>query len=565
MIQSYSATLEEGSYTRSPSPEIITACSWRVMTILWMIALIAGLVQTWGNRFYMGNDGVSYLDMADAYLRGDWHDAINGSWNPLYAWLVAIDFSIFHPSPSWEYLSIQLVNFAIYAITVAAFEFFLRAWLARGPSHEIGLRVIAYGLFIWSSLFLIGIWTTNADMLVAAAVYVALGCLVRAQAHVNSRFRPALVLGISLAIGYYGKAVMFPFSLMLLTIAVFVMGLRNALLAGAVFGAFCLPLIVGLSMATGHATIGDTSRVNYAWYVNDVPPRWWQGGPPRAGEPVHPPQITLDSPRVYVYGDTFAAETYPLWYDFAYWYRGVRIWFDPRGLARDLAFNSTWILGRLTREGGGFLLGLVFCIWMCAEKNRIGERLAAAWPALAISCGAILLYNLVHVETRYVGAFATLILLSVFSSAGAPSRSLSFGIATFGLVWAALFAPPPTTGAHYLPSFRHCVNTSWEVARGLEQAGLHENDKVASVDYSNRNNVFWARLAKVHIVAETDRSVDFWRLSDQDQRRILEAMRRTGAAIAVSDSPPLERSREIGWQRVGSTEFYSYRLIEHRN
>lgn len=529
---------------------------------LWIIALALGLIQTWGNRFYMGNDGVSYLDMADAYLRGDWRTAINGSWNPLYAWLVALDFMIFHPSPYWEYVTIQLLNFGIYALTVATFEFFLRGWLMCRPSHQTEVRLIGYGLFVWSSLFQIGIWTTNADMLVAACVYASLGILLRAQAGNISRPRLAVFLGIILAVGYYSKAVMFPFSLMLLMISVVVLRWRHTLIAAAVFAALSMPLIAGLSKATGHLTIGDTSRVNYAWYVNGVPPRWWQGGPPRAGQPQHPPRIMLDSPRVYAYGDTFSDVTYPLWYDFAYWYRGVRIWLDLRHLARDMATNSEWIVKRLVREGGGFLSGLAICLWTCKDKTQIGTRLAVMWPAWGISFAAILLYNLVHIETRYIGAFATIVLLSAYSAIGIERRSISAAIVAFGLVWAIVFAPEPTTGARYWPSFHAQANVPWDVATGLQQMGLNQNERVASVDYSNRNNVFWARLARVHIVAETDWNVDFWRLSDENQRRTLEAMKRSGALIAVSDSAPPYPSRAVGWRRVGGTDYYSFSLSE---
>src|ERR1700728_3260585 len=90
---------------------------WNPTVLLFTAALLLGLVQSWANRFYMGNDGVSYLDMSDAYLHGDWHTAINGSWNPLYAWLIGVGFLVFRPSPYWEYPVVQLVHFMVYAVT----------------------------------------------------------------------------------------------------------------------------------------------------------------------------------------------------------------------------------------------------------------------------------------------------------------------------------------------------------------------------------------------------------------------------------------------------------------
>ena len=34
----------------------------------------------------MISDGVSYLDIGDAYFRGDWKAAVNAYWSPVYSW-----------------------------------------------------------------------------------------------------------------------------------------------------------------------------------------------------------------------------------------------------------------------------------------------------------------------------------------------------------------------------------------------------------------------------------------------------------------------------------------------
>src|SRR5208282_1588383 len=144
-------------------------------------ALVLGLIQVWANRFYMTSDGISYLDMAAAYLRGDWHTAINGYWNPLYSWLMGIGLLVLRPSTYWEYPAVQLINFGIYAATVASFEYFLRGLLQK-QKNAMTISLIAYALFLWSSLELIQVSMVNPDMLVAASVYTALGALLRAPA-----------------------------------------------------------------------------------------------------------------------------------------------------------------------------------------------------------------------------------------------------------------------------------------------------------------------------------------------------------------------------------------------
>lgn len=532
---------------------------WNSGSPLWAIALLLGLIQAWANRFYMGNDGVPYLDMADSYLRVGWHTTLNGYWNPMYAWLIGLDFLIFRPSTFWEYPIVQLLNFVIYALTVASFEYFLRGLLAWKREDEVAVRVIAYGLFLWSSLILIRVWATNADMLVAACFYAALGLLLRAHNTKTVSVRTSVVLGMTLACGYYSKAVMFPLSLLLLLIAWIVLRWRHALIAACVFAVLVLPFIVSVSKVTHHLSFGDTGRLNYAWYVNGVASRWWQGGPADAGEPRHPPRIVLDSPRVYEFGGVFPSVTYPIWYDSSYWYQGLQVSVHPRRLAYAIWSNLKGVLRLLALQGGGFLLGWGVCFLCRREKTRILNGLVASWPAAVTSLAAILLYCAVHIETRHIGAFASVLLLTAYASISLSKKRLVASIAVAGVLWSVCFASTSTAGgAVYSPWESTPANVSWQVATSLQKLGLRANDKVASVCYSNRKNVLWARLARAHIVAETDWNVDFWRLSPVDQQRVLTALAGSGALMAISDEVPPDSTHPVGWREVASTNYYVY-------
>ncbi len=535
---------------------------WKTCVPYCSLSLALGLIQAWANRFYMGNDGVSYLDMADAYLRGDLHAAINSSWNPLYAWFVCLDFLIVRPSSYWEYPSIQLVNFAIYGLTLAGFEYFLSGWLAWKQGNEAATRIVAYGLFLWSSLLLIGVWTVNADMLVAACLYTALGILIRAGNKRPASTAASIWLGVILAAGYYSKAVMFPLSLVFLFGAFIILRLNRALIATLVFGALSIPLMVALSDAAGHLTFGDTGRVNYAWYVDGVAFRWWQGGPDGAGQPIHPPSIALNSPRVYAFGGVFPKATYPVWYDFAYWYQGLHVRIEALKDARVICHNLKWFITLLARQGGGFLLGCGVCFLLYKSKRQILGDLASMWVIWLVSISALLLYCSVHIEARYIGVFTAVLLLAGYSALHIEGKWLAAGIVAASLLWAIAFAPPPTAGARYLPSLSRSANSSWQAATELEKLGLHPDDEVGSVSYSNRRNVLWARLARAHIVAETDWNVNFWQLSNSDQRDVLEALAQSGARVAVSDEPPPGGARALGWRQAGNSNYYAYSLSQ---
>ncbi len=44
-------------------------------------------------RYLIGPDGISYISMARHYLAGQWREALNVHWGPLYAWLLSIPMS----------------------------------------------------------------------------------------------------------------------------------------------------------------------------------------------------------------------------------------------------------------------------------------------------------------------------------------------------------------------------------------------------------------------------------------------------------------------------------------
>src|SRR5262245_50911267 len=95
--------------------------------IWWIIAFALGTLHIRLFRFSITDiDGMSYLDMGDAYLRGDWKTAINGYWSPLYGIIQALALKIIHPGTYWEYPCTQIVNVLMYILSIAAFEFMLR-------------------------------------------------------------------------------------------------------------------------------------------------------------------------------------------------------------------------------------------------------------------------------------------------------------------------------------------------------------------------------------------------------------------------------------------------------
>ena len=523
----------------------------------WMaFSLALGLVVAWRSRFYMTHDGVAYFDMGDAYLRGDWHTAINGYFNPLYAWIQALGRVVLHPSMYWEYPVAHLVHYGIFVVAVFAFDYFLRGLL--GERQDVfALRCIAYSIFLWSSLQLTSLTVIEPDMIVSACVYAALGMLMR-----RPKTSP-VALGAVLAIGYYTKAWMFPLALIILVAVWKLLPRRSALIATSTFLLLSVPLIVALSVSSGHVTIGDTSRLNYAWYVNNVDMgRFWQGGPAKAGQPIHPARIALDSPRVYEFGGVFPV-TFAIWYDQSYWYRGLHTWFAPRLLAHAYFKNALGVAKFLLCQGGGFLIGWILCFLLQKDKTP-QEDAAPGRVAWLVGLGALLFLCAAHVETRYIASLVTILFLVPFTSlTGRVGKILGGAVAIGGLVWAVSFSPVTTWhGEDMLPLLPFQVtpqNVSWQVATDMQRLGIKPGDELAIAGHSNPF-IFAARLVRAQIIAQLDWSVNFWQLSDRDRQRVLAALASTGAKFAISEVPPPDPGQAVGWQRIGSSPYFAYPL-----
>jgi len=222
-------------------PESTRIGQWTAV-LFCSVAILLGAYQAWDTRHAMNADGISYLDMGDAYLRGDWDMAVNAYWSPLYSWLLGSAMLVFRPSAYWEFPLVHLVNFFIYLCTLACFHFFMmqlihyQKYRLTIPSEsgyegypEWVLMAFGYSLFIWSSLSLITVSIVTPDMCVAAFVFLASGILLRIRTG-STRWLTFIILGVVLGFSYLAKAIMFPMSFIFLLISLFLVGdFRKAL------------------------------------------------------------------------------------------------------------------------------------------------------------------------------------------------------------------------------------------------------------------------------------------------------------------------------------------------
>ena len=545
----------------------------RLKFLLCGIAVGLGLVHTWlGLAAVHGMDGVSYLDMGDAYMRSDWDTAINGLWNPLYAVMAGAALHVVKPSPRWEFPFIHLLGFAIYIVALICFDF-LWAELAevrrkeeRSSTGEASAGfpdwawlLIGYCLFLWVSLHVIRVVEESPDMLVAALVYLASALMLRISTG-GARTGTFILLGLVLGVGYLAKAVMFPLSFVFLVVAAFVVlrqkqALVRPLVAFVVFLVMASPLILALSRTKGRLTFSDSGKINYLWHVDGVPWMYWQGNFPGSGAPTHPPRQILTNPVIFEFAKPFAA-TYPPWYDPSYWYDGMKPHFNLKKEMGALSEAAATYYSLFFRPGAALIAISLTLLFLGRSFRDLARRLDLLIPTVA----GMGMYALIHVEPRYVGSFILVFWGAVLCQLRLPdsyhSRRL-FVCATLSIVIiysaALAFGTLSAAASEGVLSARYQAN--FKVAESIRWAGLGSADPVASI--GSHTGTTWARLARVRIVADMPDGADFWLEGPDAQSKVLSAFQTSGAKAVVAEATSQPVSMD-GWSRVGKTNFYLY-------
>lgn len=559
----------------------------RIIAIFWFVAVVLGFVHMWAARHAMNSDGISYLDMGDAYLRGDWSMAINAYWSPLYSWLLGLAMFVLRPSSYWQFSVVHLVNFLIYLIALGSFHFFLREVIryrqcaeSSGKGYvtlpEWAWLPLGYTLFIWSSLKLITVSVVTPDMCVAAFVYLAAGIILRIRRG-SASWLTFVLLGVVLGLGYLAKAPLFPLAFVFLGVSLFAVGtLRNAmpraLIALLVFLSVASPFIVALSMAKGRLTFGDSGKLAYAWFVSGAPWRHWQGEPPGNGTPRHPTRKIFDEPAIYEFGTPIGG-TYPPWYDPFYWYEGVTPRFDLQGQIRVLVSSAQFYYDLFFESQGVLIAGLLILLFMGRRQWRCVKDIADHWCLIIPAIAAVGMYSLVHVEPRFIGAFVVLFWAGLFSGVVLPDSQESrrlVACVTLAMVTMMMIGIGVFTVRKAYSTYRDLTrgedtagHVHWQVADGLNRLGVQPGDQVAIIGWGSFMAP-WARLARVRIVAEIPQAGEFregdkfWRADHSVKAQVIKTFANTGANAIVALVP--SSASTIGWQRIGNTDYYAYLL-----
>ena len=536
----------------------------------------------------MNEDGISYLDIGEAFYGGDYGEIINAHWSPLYSIIQGAALALVKPSMDTELIVVHGTNFLIYVFCLLSFEFFWNAATKppEGPRYlrlpPWALMMVGYLLFVYGSLYLVEIWAVTPDMLFTTFVLLAGGLFLTIGSQ-PSRLRTYAIFGIVLGIGYYAKAAMFPTAILLLLATVLMTrrvpgGVKGSVVAALVFATIAGPLVMAISAETGEVSVGAGGRHVYLREVNQVPPNRQSSDSTPVGIPDNPVNRISVHPLVYEFS-TPVGGTYPLHYDPTHWYLGLAPVVESDTQLKILAASGRYFADLFLKRQG-LLLGVALILLLLSTRFSDADLQRSARKYLLTIVGVLLIsFGFVYVEDRYIGAFVLLfwgcmfgnIAIAESAMAGQLLRVSGTTLVAILMLMVVSFnldglskvlgmdgnpwkpAPVPDERvARTLPPI--------EFAKSIESMGISAGDTIGYFGYPSRN-LYFARLLGIRVVAEIPEEDidDFWRASVERQRKVFALLANAGVTAVIAEEVP-SNSATVDWQRIADSRHHIFFL-----
>jgi hypothetical protein len=556
----------------------------RLRVLFWCGSVPVAALQAYLYRHTMNPDGLSYLDIASAYLAGDLTSAINAYWGPLYSWILAAALWLTDASPRTESTVVHAANLAIFIGALAAFDFFLRELLRRrrddlAPAatatlDDHSVTLFGYGVFLYTTLYLNGLALVSPDLCLAALLFAAAGLALRLQSP-RASVITAAAFGAALALGYFAKSVMFPLAFIFLG-GQLLSGrspaqLRRVGVAAGVFVAASALLIAPISAATGGLTFGTSGPLTYGFEVLGRPFGNWQGDSTAgSARPLHPPRrLPVDAP-MYEY-TAHLRGTYPPWFDPSWWNAGAKVDFRLRhqldALAQTLDFGVALFFG----SAGAAATILCVLAWSSAHPRPVRRALAGMAPALLPALAAILIYVPVNFRPRYVAASVTIVWVALAAGAAeARIQTASWTRRVMGQAAAVCTIVLLTSVALSIQAATRegvPADDQLAVAEALRASGIRPGDRVAHIGIDGERDparaamAYWARLAGVQLVASMPDGASFLCADSAAAAVVFDELKKLDARAVVTHAIPLPACRG-GWQQVEGTAYYFRQIAD---
>lgn len=169
-----------------------------------IILLLYSILAIFSLQYYsfIAGDEISYIDIAHAYATGEWANAVNGIWSPLYSWLMA-PFFLFNYTPFYgtyvsKILSLIIGFFTIISIRKLANTFEIDKIVTTALTFS-SIPVILYFSLIYNT----------PDLLVACVLIYYLSVIF--DPNYSNKLFNGVLCGLIGALAYFSKSYAFPF------------------------------------------------------------------------------------------------------------------------------------------------------------------------------------------------------------------------------------------------------------------------------------------------------------------------------------------------------------------
>jgi hypothetical protein len=567
----------------------------RAQRIAFVAVLGLAALDAWRFLNYQANpDGISYVDMALAFARGDAGALVNAYWSPLLPALIGIAYRVMPPTVDTMYPIAHLVTVASFVVSAFAYRRFVATVVRRAALEDVvaaWLVSIAWAAFLLFVVRGIGIWLITPDMGVAAVAFWAAADLLE-LGEAPWPARRWVIAGIVLAVGYWWKAIVFPVALVWLAAAALVTwrrrdGFRGPATSAVTFGALAAVVAVPISLAVGRPTFGETGRLNYLWYASNatyvwercVPPEGLDANAARFGA-IAREEIISRGPLTCRFLSDVHDATMPQWADPSLYYRDAHVAVDPTrqwlAIRNDVTYVATGLWDAAPLLGIALLLlgaGAALAGARRVLRGGIGAMRADGVGIALLATAPVAFYLLVYVEFRHVapfilagGVFAAFAMARATS--GARTRTFAMGLALLAAVDIAWRLSAQTLLALLLLRGTltgrgpERIPVSQAAARALIADGFAPGTHTVSINASWNGE--WAQLSGLKIRAH----VPEWTLAlptvlrmlrDDCAREAWDAnLRAAGIEVAVARIPSGQVVPPT-FAPLGDTDFYVHR------
>ncbi len=164
-----------------------------------LIYLVVGILLLKYYRYQINPDGICYISIAQKYLAGNFHDAVNGYWGPLFSWLLMPFLFIgVEPLLATKILTLIIGLLIILTMRSLANQFSLSVWTRR---------VILFSLI--PIVFSFSVCVITPDLLLTWLLLVYFRIIF--QPNYDATVKQGALCGLWGGIAYLAKAYAFPF------------------------------------------------------------------------------------------------------------------------------------------------------------------------------------------------------------------------------------------------------------------------------------------------------------------------------------------------------------------